>query len=476
MSNIKPNKNQIFLPLVLLVLVDVILVNAGMLGAFWLRFGRNIPDYNLEPFVAIVPWLSVATVVMFLSLGLYERQHLDFGSLLRKILVAVVGVFLVSVTVTFWLRGFAFPRSVLVLGFLLQAFFMTAWRYVYWYLDKKYNGSRNILLIGALGEVEELLGKILDLPRGWFRIKKILDVSLVDQLEDYLNDVDGVLLVPSTAKEVKAKVLVACQGSGREIYLIPDFYDILVGNARVVQLADWPVLEIRDISLTRWQRVVKRSADIGIALLGLVVTAPVLVICAVLVGVTTPGPVFYTQLRVGRDKRVFPVRKFRTMVNQAEQETGPVLATDDDPRITPVGRILRAARLDELPQLFNVLKGEMSIVGPRPERPVFVEQYNRIYPDYHYRHLVKPGITGLAQVAGKYTTSWEDKLRFDLYYIRNYSFWLDLKIIIQTIPVLLSKESAAGRKDISPDQQATIDYIVDRCYEMPTGTGNKTAH
>lgn len=291
-----------------------------------------------------------------------------------------------------------------------------------------------------------------------------MDASLINQLDNWLDVADAVLLVPSLPKEEKARVLAACQGLGLEVFLVPDFYDILVGNARVAQLDDLPVMEIQDISLTRFQRTIKRTLDIVISLLGLVLASPVMVICALLIRLTSPGPVFYTQRRVGRGKRVFRLYKFRTMVQDAEKKTGPVLAAENDPRITPVGKFLRATRLDELPQLFNVLKGEMSFVGPRPERPVFVEEFERQYPDYPYRHLVKPGITGLAQVAGKYTTSPEDKLRFDLYYIRNYSLFLDFKIMLQTIPVLLSRESSAGRKDVSREKRAVIHYLINSCY------------
>lgn len=149
------------------------------------------------------------------------------------------------------------------------------------------------------------------------------------------------------------------------------------------------------------------------------------------------------------------------MIVGAEEETGPALAREKDPRMTPVGRVLRSTRLDELPQLINVLKGEMSVVGPRPERPCFVDRFASEIPDYHFRHLVKPGLTGLAQVYGRYTTSAADKLRYDLYYIRNYSLWLDLKIILQTVPVVLGGEGARGQREAGdPEKRAAIHALV----------------
>ncbi|SHF52147.1 Sugar transferase involved in LPS biosynthesis (colanic, teichoic acid) [Caldanaerobius fijiensis DSM 17918] len=172
-----------------------------------------------------------------------------------------------------------------------------------------------------------------------------------------------------------------------------------------------------------------------------------MLIIALLIKLTSPGPIIYKQVRITEKNREFNIYKFRTMYKDAEKLTGPVLATDDDPRITKVGKILRAARLDELPQLFNVLKGEMSFVGPRPERPFFVAQFEKQHPTYTYRHNVKAGITGLAQVLGKYTTDFDDKLRFDLMYITNYSIWLDIKIILLTIKTAFMKEASSGVKD-----------------------------
>ncbi len=458
-------KVNIFLPTILLILVDVLLVNAGFLLAFEMRFVGDIPRRSLEPFLNIVPLLSIATVVIFMGFGLYEKRRNGLMSLIRAALISVVTIFFVTMALTFWFRGFSFPRGVLLLGMVIQVLLITTWRTGCWYLEKRLHGLRNMLVIGPYGEVEKLLEKVLDLPRGWFRVHKILDSSNIDQLDIYLNDIDAVLMVPSLGKEKKARVLVACQESRREVFLVPDFYDILVCNARVAQLDDLPVMEIRDISLSWGQRIIKRTLDICISSIGLLIVSPVMIICALLVRLTSLGPVFYSQQRVGRGKYVFRLYKFRSMVQDAEKKTGPVLAADNDSRITPVGKFLRATRLDELPQLFNVLKGEMSFVGPRPERPVFVDEFDRQYPDYHYRHLVKPGITGLAQVAGKYTTSPEDKLRFDLYYIRNYSFFLDIKIILQTIPVLLSRESSAGKKKLSKEKRAAIHYLVNGSYE-----------
>lgn len=196
--------------------------------------------------------------------------------------------------------------------------------------------------------------------------------------------------------------------------------------------------------LTAEQRVLKRILDIAVAVTALIILSPVILITAVMIKLDSKGPVLYSQERVGLYGKTFFVHKFRSMKQDAEAKCGPVLAAEGDPRITKFGRFMRATRLDELPQLFNVLKGEMSIVGPRPERPFFVKQFIAQKPEYDYRHNVKPGITGLAQIAGKYNTSAYDKLIYDLLYIQDVSVKTDLMIMLQTFKVLLTKSSTEG--------------------------------
>lgn len=198
--------------------------------------------------------------------------------------------------------------------------------------------------------------------------------------------------------------------------------------------------------LTAEQRVLKRILDIAVAVTALIILSPVMLITAVMIKLDSKGPVLYSQERVGLYGKTFFVHKFRSMKQDAEAKCGPVLAAEGDPRITKFGRFMRAIRLDELPQLFNVLKGEMSIVGPRPERPFFVKQFIAQKPEYDYRHNVKPGITGLAQIAGKYNTSAYDKLIYDLLYIQDVSVKTDLMIMLQTFKVLLTKSSTEGVK------------------------------
>lgn len=203
---------------------------------------------------------------------------------------------------------------------------------------------------------------------------------------------------------------------------------------------------ITRLLLTVEQKILKRMLDIAVSIPAIIILLPLMALTAIAIKADSRGPVIYSQERVGQYGKTFKVYKFRSMKQDAEAQSGPVLAKEGDSRITKVGRFIRATRIDELPQLFNVLKGEMSIVGPRPERPFFVEQFIKEKPEYAYRHNVKPGITGLAQIAGKYNTTAYDKLIYDLIYIQEVSIKTDLIIMLQTLKVLITKESTEGVK------------------------------
>ena len=227
-------------------------------------------------------------------------------------------------------------------------------------------------------------------------------------------------------------------------FIVPNSYEILTGQAGVSRLGDTMAIEARPLELNWFQRFVKRSFDIFASGLALIVFAPLIGIVALVVHLQDRGPAIYKQERVTKGGRIFTLYKFRSMVVDAEKKTGAVLMDSDDNRLTKVGKFIRKTRLDELPQLWNIFKGDMSIVGPRPERPVFVEQFLKETPEYRYRLNVRAGLSGYAQVMGTYNTRYQDKLRWDLMYIAKYSFLLDIRLIIATLLAVFDKDSAAG--------------------------------
>lgn len=247
---------------------------------------------------------------------------------------------------------------------------------------------------------------------------------------------DIIITLDSTEHERLLDVIGRASAFKLRIKIRPDLYDIVSGQARTNQLYGVPLIEVTPQLMAPWEEVAKRTFDIVVSALALVVGAPLFLIIAVAQKIGSPGPIFYRQERVGKDGRVFQIVKFRTMYVDAESRTGPTWAVQDDPRVTPLGRFLRKSHLDELPQFFNVLEGDMSIVGPRPERPFFVEQFIREIPLYRRRLNVRPGITGWAQVRHTYDQTIDDvrtKLSYDLFYIENMSLRMDMKIMISTL-------------------------------------------
>jgi exopolysaccharide biosynthesis polyprenyl glycosylphosphotransferase len=226
-----------------------------------------------------------------------------------------------------------------------------------------------------------------------------------------------------------------------EVSLVPEFYEIMLSGSRLEQIGEMPVFEMIPPNKS-FGFFFKRISDILLSLIGIILSLPLTIPAAIAVKLESRGPLFFAQERISRRGERFNVYKFRTMVNNAEKHTGPVLAEENDSRVTKVGKFLRKTRIDEVPQLLNVLKGDMSIVGPRPERPHFVGQFEKELPHYKYRHYIKTGITGLAQVHGFYDTDAEDKLRMDLLYANKRSFIFDLKIILETLKVIFMGHKA----------------------------------
>ena len=260
--------------------------------------------------------------------------------------------------------------------------------------------------------------------------------------------------------ELKNKIIRYSFDKLKEVFIVPDLYEIILARSTFTQIQDTPLLECHLMQLPFPQAFAKRVLDLAVTAILIIMTLPLFILISAVVKLSSPGPVIYRQERVGLNGKVFTLYKFRTMVDHAEEKSGPVFATEDDDRVTPVGRFLRLSRLDELPQLFNVLKGDLSFVGPRPERPYFVDQFTGEIPEYALRHLVKPGITGMAQVAGYYSSETKDKLRYDLYYISAYSLLMDLKIILSTIPALFNRTASQGIK-VEKGQDLVIKSRID---------------
>ena len=242
-------------------------------------------------------------------------------------------------------------------------------------------------------------------------------------------------------------------------YVAPKLTDVMVRGAKNITLFDTPLLLVKGTGLTPAQRIAKRAMDIVLGSVALVVASPFMAAAAIAIKLEDGGPVFFKQKRMTRNGREFDILKFRSMIVDAEKYSGAVLAAGDDPRITKVGKFIRATRIDELPQIINIVKGDMSIVGPRPERKVIADEYCKELPEFAYRLKVRGGLTGYAQIYGKYNTSAYDKLRLDLMYIENYSLLLDIKLIILTLRIIFSKDSTEGI-DVAKENQKKAEELL----------------
>jgi len=302
---------------------------------------------------------------------------------------------------------------------------------------------RSVLLIYGEHPVAGLMGKI-HTRNDRFVIGETIHISKgLSFIKERIKEYEGVVIcdLPSHMRNV---ILKDCYEKGVRTYSTPKISDVIIRSAESLHLFDTPLLLSRNNGLTFEQRVMKRGIDLTLCLLALILLFPVFLITAIAIKLYDGGPVFYVQERCTKDKRIFQIYKFRSMIVNAEKDGHSVPAADRDPRITPVGRIIRGMRIDELPQILNILKGDMSIVGPRPERIEHVELYTKQIPEFGYRMKVKGGLTGYAQVYGKYNTTAYDKLKMDLMYIQNYSLLLDIEIIFKTVKVLFMKESTEG--------------------------------
>ena len=259
------------------------------------------------------------------------------------------------------------------------------------------------------------------------------------------------VLIGEIPQSLRQDIIIYCYRTGREALLLPDMPDILLCSAQPTVIGDSLIYDLNTQGGDMAYQTVKRTVDIVASALGLIVLSPLMLAAAIAVKAQDGGPVFYRQVRLTRGGRRFLLTKFRSMVVDAESATGAVLAGKQDDRITRVGRFIRATRIDELPQLWNILKGEMTLVGPRPERPEFYEKICAEYPEFEYRLKVKAGLTGYAQLYGKYNTTFADKARLDVYYIQHASLLLDLKLIFYTLKIIFIKESTEGVE--SPDRE-----------------------
>lgn len=313
---------------------------------------------------------------------------------------------------------------------------------VNWIFSKLFP-PRSILLLYEEYDPTPLLKKV-DSRRDRYHIRKSMNVEDGwDEITEEMKHFDAVFLC-DIHSALRNKLVKYCYSQGIRMYITPKISDIIIRSSENMHMFDTPLLLSRNNGFSIEERFVKRLCDILISLTALILASPFMLVISILIKMCDGGPVFFRQERCTIGGKVFSIHKFRSMIVGAEKEGEVIPATEEDPRVTPVGKFLRKTRMDELPQFIDILKGDMSVVGPRPERVEHVEEYTKEIPEFVYRLKVKGGLTGYAQIYGKYNTTAYDKLKLDLMYIQNYSILLDFKLIIMTIKIIFMKESTEG--------------------------------
>lgn len=418
---------------------------------FILFWKENYNDGIVFPFYYKGYWLVGAFYAFFfvvfsyiyggMSYGYLKNTNLIFSQIL-SMLCANVAIYLQTVLLS---ARFVTVVPMFEIG-IIQSVVIIITATLFSSLFKKMFPPHKITVLYQEYDPTELLHKVK--KRGdRYRITGIFKVGETWKEVEKIIDDSEAILVYDIHSELRNKILKYCYEKGIRLYTTPKISDILVRSSECIHLFDTPLLLMRNQGLTFEQRVVKRILDIALSLIVVIVTAPIMLLIAIAIKLQDGGPVFFKQKRCTQEGRVFEIHKFRSMIVDAEKEGVSIPATDKDPRITPIGHFIRATRLDELPQVFDILSGNMSIVGPRPERIEHVEKYTKEIPEFSYRLKVKGGLTGYAQIYGKYNTTPYDKLKLDLMYIQNYSILLDIKMILMTIKIIFMKESTEGFKD-----------------------------
>lgn len=391
-----------------------------------------------------------------LRIGYLKPTEILFSEIFAVLCVDVIAYFQI---VLLALR-FVSPTQIAIM-FAIQAVFIILWLNLSSAIYKAVFPPRDMLVVHGDRPIEQILTKF-ESRKDKYNICKCIYVGEgVDRIcEEALNRYDAVVLwdIPM---EQRNKILKFCFGHSIRVYIMPKIPDVLVKGAEQLHLFDSPILLVREYELTLEERMIKRTIDFVCALILFILTSPLMLITALLVKLYDRGPVLYKQVRVTKDNREFKILKFRSMRVDAERDGVARLASKGDDRITPIGKVIRKVRLDELPQLWNILRGDMSFIGPRPERPEIIAQYEAEMPEFTFRTKVKAGLAGYAQVYGKYNTTPYDKLKLDLFYIENYSVWLDLKLMLLTLKILFKPESTEGveASQITALQQEEKDKI-----------------
>ena len=446
----------------LLILIDATITAASFILAYYIKFyvllkGPGVGVLPVTEYFKLLLYIVPGYVFLYFRCKVYVPQRTAKGKheIYRVIQANTIGIAALILTLYMIIHEINYSRSVMAIFYVTNIVLTTfarliLRRFLRMLRARGYN-LKHILLVGYSRAAEEYILRIKDNPQWGYVVCGVLDdhipagtlfrgvkvLGRLGNLDVILpeNKLDEIAITLSLKDYDKLEEIVGiCEKSGVHTKFIPDYNDMIPTNPYIEDLLGLPVVNIRHVPLTNTgNSCLKRVVDILGASFGILITSPILIICAILVKLSSKGPIIFKQERVGLHNKTFYMYKFRSMREQSPADEMKAWTVKGDPRVTTIGRFLRGTSLDELPQLFNILKGDMSLVGPRPERPLFVDKFKEEIPRYMVKHQVRPGLTGWAQVNGlRGDTSIRKRVEYDIYYIENWTVWLDVKIIIKT--------------------------------------------
>lgn len=426
------------------VLIEVLAF--GVVYAFiWKDFYRDlnsIPIYHRGRFVLVGLYIFLCILIIYNAAGTKFGNRKMFEVVLAQTISMGIVNFITYIQMCL-MSAMVVPAYGILLLYAIEFVMILGFCFLYDRLYFLFQEPWNMIMIHGEGDAYIHVQEKMEKRRDKYYIAKTVSADEgYDRIVEMIPQYNAVVL-SDVAGSLRNDILKFCYLKNIRIYVVPKISDIVVRGGKNIDLFDMPLLMVKTGGITREQRFVKRFFDILLTCIALIPCSIIMLITAILIKSEDGGSVFYRQKRLTRGLKEFDILKFRSMREDAEKE-GAMRATEDDERVTRVGRVIRRTRIDELPQLFNILKGDMSIVGPRPERIENVEEYMESIPEFRFRTKVKAGLTGYAQVYGKYNTTPYDKLRLDLMYIENYSILLDFKLMFMTFQVLFKKESTEG--------------------------------
>ena len=383
--------------------------------------------------------LFFASTYGVLKIGYLKPVDVFISEFFSLLIANVISYFQISL-----MANWVVPVKPIIEAMLIQTVFSIVWIFVCNTCYFRVFPPRDLLIVYGERPIDDIVAKF-ESRKEKYKIRNSINISegFENIKTEILKDYGAVVLwdIPSAERNTLLKY---CYSRSVRVYMMPKISDVMVKGATQLHLFDTPIYLTREYALKIEQRIAKRAVDLICSLLLLVIASPFMLITAIAIKLYDGGPVFYKQIRCTIGQREFYILKFRSMKVDAEKDGVARLASKNDTRVTPIGKFIRAVRIDELPQLLNILKGDMSFIGPRPERPEIIAQYMEDMPEFAFRMKVKAGLAGYAQVYGKYNTTPYDKLKLDLTYIEQYSVWLDLKLMLLTLKILIKPESTEG--------------------------------